>query len=263
VLSHQPERPGGTTALAALPYNYLALADNREPLVETALHFLLLCMDFRHGELEAPALSAAAGGAAAQQAREKSVVVLNPPLRRPELGETEESKGGDSPVVDAAAAQRESAEQAMRLAAVALSPPSPASSSAAAPAGQCTNTVHAILTELSNGAALTVIYSNICRLLLNALCAESTWFPQSLKKLHCFNELLVLMWKLADENGHFVTHVLQPNPRPAEQCEILALITPLLYFVHESRNDEAQLGLTSEQISNTRECQCGGAGRHV
>jgi len=137
-----------------------------------------------------------------------------------------------------------SAEHAMRLASAGLTPPSPSSWSASSPAGRCTNAVHAILTELSNGAALTSLYRHTCRLLLNALCAESTWFPQSLKKLRCFNELLIFIWKLVDENPFFAPHVLNPHAPPAERCDVLLLVTPLLYFVHESRNDEAQLGLT-------------------
>jgi hypothetical protein len=53
------------------------------------------------------------------------------------------------------------------------------------------------------------------------------------------------MWKLADENKNFVSHILQPNPpKASEACDILMLVTPLLYFVYQSRRDESQLGLT-------------------
>jgi len=243
-------RPEGT-ALLQMPYNYAILTDNREPLVEIALHFLLLTLDYRHGEAELPVEEALS-----QEAREKSVVVLNPPVASEREGSATRSAEGKE--------ASEQDEAAKSLAAVSLSPaggsaaaglqassstPSSSTSSPAASSSSVrvrhSNVFHAILTELSNGPCLTSIYNNLCRLLLNALMADSTWMPQSLKKIYCFQELLILMWKFADENPHFVPHILNPAPsKPEHACDILMLVTPLLYFVHESRADESQMGLT-------------------
>jgi hypothetical protein len=238
-------RPEGT-ALLQMPYNYALLVDNREPLVELCLHFLLLVLDYRHGEAELPVAQQGQGGgeaaSAQQEAREKSVVVLNPPVGSPAALASATDKEQKSSSVDEASKSL----SAVSLSASSSSPSASSSSSSASvnPARRHSNVFHAVLTELSNGPCLTSIYNNISRLLLNALMAESTWMPQSLKKIYCFQELLILMWKLADENPHFVPHVLNPAAKPDQACDILMLVTPLLYFVHESRADESQLGLT-------------------
>ena len=216
------------------------LSDNREPLVEISLHFLLLVLDWRHGDSEPTSTASSSNH---QAAREKSVVVLNPAEKR--VGDEEEAK---TEANDSAAASSSSSSSSSTTAPVdpvtksvstlAVTPPSPPTQ-----ASRPSNVFHAILTELSNGASLTSIFNNLCRLLINALLAEATWLPQSLKKLACFQELLILMWKLVDENAHFVPHILSTTGKEKERCEIIQLITPLLYFVSESRRDESQLGL--------------------
>lgn len=235
ILNHRPEG----TAFLQLPYNHALLSDNREPLVEISLHFLLLVLDWRHGDSEPTSGGSAGASANHQSAREKSVVILNPAEKR--AGDEEAKGDGNDAASSSSASAAASVDSAAKsLSTITVTPPSPV-----AAVSRCSNVFHAILTELSNGVALTSIFNNLCRLLINALLAEATWLPQSLKKLPCFQELLILMWKLVDENSHFGPHIQSTTgqAKEKERCDILNLITPLLYFVSESRRDESQLGL--------------------
>jgi len=54
--------------------------------------------------------------------------------------------------------------------------------------------------------------------------------------MECFQELLVLLWKLLEENPMFMNHVLT-------QCDVNEIIVPICYLMYQSRRDPAQIGL--------------------
>jgi hypothetical protein len=59
--------------------------------------------------------------------------------------------------------------------------------------------------------------------------------PHAIKSVHCFEELLILLWKLLDENHHFLHYVLHRG-------DVLTLVVPLLYLAWEARPTEASQG---------------------
>ena len=214
ILNYHPEGQ----SMLSVPYSHTLYTDHREALLETSLHLLLILLDFRHGELESklspPSL----------EARKKAVVVLNPPTKTTDQRQTEPNNGAS--------------DVTSSLATVSISPPTPTTNVQT----HASNVFHAIMTELSNPACLASIFTNLCRLLMNGLAAESTYLPSSLKKMYAFQELLILTWKFADENPAFIQTILHPPPNGPMELDVANLTLPLIYFVNESRQD-SQVGL--------------------
>jgi len=265
ILSYHPER----TSMLHLPYEHALFNDLRGPLVETAMHLMLIALDYRKGggggggegsvNGHQRRMSTSSKGAAAMENNLSSPKQANdqqhmhgPSESKAEKAEREEKIPETAVASDEQQQTKLDDEQKKEqpdasgstLADVSLSPsPPPPPPPAPAEPSAVTNVFHHIFTSLSHGACLSSIFRNICRLLHNALMAESTYLPGSIRKLDCFQELLVLMWKLADENAQFLPHVLREHTRKSEQVDIMHLIIPLLYFMHSARHDPSQLGL--------------------
>jgi hypothetical protein len=47
-----------------------------------------------------------------------------------------------------------------------------------------------------------------------------------MKQISCFQELLILFWKLIDENKEFLSYILRAG-------DINELVVPMLYFMYE------------------------------
>ncbi|EYB82170.1 hypothetical protein Y032_0365g3586 [Ancylostoma ceylanicum] len=74
----------------------------------------------------------------------------------------------------------------------------------------------------------------ITRLLSNPL--QSTYLPNSAKKINFHQELLVLLWKCCEYNQKFMFYVLKTS-------DVLEILVPILYHITESRNDPTRVGL--------------------
>ncbi|KAK6029454.1 hypothetical protein OSTOST_04438 [Ostertagia ostertagi] len=72
------------------------------------------------------------------------------------------------------------------------------------------------------------------RLLSNPL--QSTYLPNSAKKINFHQELLVLLWKCCEYNQKFMFYVLKTS-------DVLEILVPILYHITESRNDPTRVGL--------------------
>ncbi|VDO27084.1 unnamed protein product [Heligmosomoides polygyrus] len=79
----------------------------------------------------------------------------------------------------------------------------------------------------------------ITRLLSNPL--QSTYLPNSAKKVSFHQELLVLLWKCCEYNQKFMFYVLKTS-------DVLEILVPILYHITESRNDPSQFLLHSRSI---------------
>ncbi|VEN43091.1 unnamed protein product [Callosobruchus maculatus] len=78
------------------------------------------------------------------------------------------------------------------------------------------------------------ILSGIVRLLNNPLV--QTYLPNSTKKVHFHQELLVFFWKVCDYNKKFLYYVLKSS-------ELLDILVPILYHLNDSRADQSRVGL--------------------
>lgn len=96
------------------------------------------------------------------------------------------------------------------------------------------NIFRTLLARIDTGRELTLIYQGIARLLRNVYEAEATYMGGV--KLQCFQELLVLFWKMLEENPLFMNHILT-------KCNINEIIVPICFLMYRSRRDPAQIGL--------------------
>lgn len=78
------------------------------------------------------------------------------------------------------------------------------------------------------------ILIGITRLLNNPLV--QTYLPNSTKKVHFHQELLVFFWKLCDYNKKFLYYVLKSS-------DVLEILVPILYHLNDSRADQSRVGL--------------------
>lgn len=78
------------------------------------------------------------------------------------------------------------------------------------------------------------ILSGITRLLNNPLVQN--YLPNSIKRVHCHQELLVLFWKICDYNKKFLYFTLKSS-------DVLELLIPILYHLNYSRADQSKVGL--------------------
>uniref|UniRef100_A0A1B0DCG9 Uncharacterized protein n=1 Tax=Phlebotomus papatasi TaxID=29031 RepID=A0A1B0DCG9_PHLPP len=78
------------------------------------------------------------------------------------------------------------------------------------------------------------ILRGITRLLNNPLV--QSYLPNSTKRLHCHQELLVFFWKICDYNKKFLYFVLKSS-------DVLDVLVPILYHLNDSRADQSRVGL--------------------
>ncbi|XP_053679691.1 protein HID1 [Anopheles nili] len=78
------------------------------------------------------------------------------------------------------------------------------------------------------------ILKGVTRLLNNPLV--QSYLPNSTKRLHCHQELLVFFWKICDYNKKFLYFVLK-------SCDVLDILVPILYHLNDSRADQSRVGL--------------------
>ncbi|KAK0085383.1 hypothetical protein PV326_005932 [Microctonus aethiopoides] len=78
------------------------------------------------------------------------------------------------------------------------------------------------------------VLKGITRLLNNPL--TQTYLPNSTKKVHFHQELLVFFWKLCDYNKKFLYYVLKSS-------DVLEVLVPILYHLNDSRADQSRVGL--------------------
>lgn len=76
------------------------------------------------------------------------------------------------------------------------------------------------------------ILKGVTRLLNNPLV--QSYLPNSTKRLHCHQELLVFFWKICDYNKKFLYFVLKSS-------DVLDILVPILYHLNDSRADQCSL----------------------
>uniref|UniRef100_A0A914Y1R8 Protein HID1 n=1 Tax=Panagrolaimus superbus TaxID=310955 RepID=A0A914Y1R8_9BILA len=72
------------------------------------------------------------------------------------------------------------------------------------------------------------------RLLNNPL--QSSYLPNSVKKVTFHQELLIFLWKCCEYNQKFMYYVLKTS-------DVLEILVPILYHINDARNDPSRVGL--------------------
>ncbi|XP_020611315.1 protein HID1-like [Orbicella faveolata] len=78
------------------------------------------------------------------------------------------------------------------------------------------------------------VLHGIANLLNNPLI--QTYLPNSCKKVSFHQELLVLFWKMCDQNKKFLFYVLKSS-------DVLDILVPILFHLNDARSDQSRLGL--------------------
>jgi len=83
---------------------------------------------------------------------------------------------------------------------------------------------------------LEAVFNGLARLLNNVHESVNVYLPGSLMLVECYQEVLVLLWKLLEGNLRFMPYILK-------NCDVTELVTPIVYFMYEARRDPARVGL--------------------
>ncbi|CAI5709079.1 unnamed protein product [Peronospora destructor] len=98
------------------------------------------------------------------------------------------------------------------------------------------NAYRALLSSLQRPEDFQLIFLGLSRLLNNYHQSLSTLLPNSIKQIKCHQELLVLLWKMLDENTEFLHYVLK-------KADVNQLVVPLLFLMYEGRQEPAKVGM--------------------
>jgi hypothetical protein len=80
------------------------------------------------------------------------------------------------------------------------------------------------------------VYEAIHQLLSNPIRAHNTYLPNSTKQVSCHQEVLMLFWKLIQDNQGFFRWLLTKG-------DVTKVLDPILHYLHEGRKDITQRGL--------------------
>jgi len=117
-----------------------------------------------------------------------------------------------------------------------LHPAPGADSGATASPAVNANAYRRLFAQVKEPEHFDAFFNGVTRLLNNIHIAENTYLPGSYYKVECYQELLVLMWKMLEENEKFTTHILK-------FCDITQLMVPTCFLMFEARNLVSKVGL--------------------
>lgn len=98
------------------------------------------------------------------------------------------------------------------------------------------NVYRRLLSTLHREEDFQLVFTGVSRLLNNYHESMSTLLPNSIKQIQCHQELLVLIWKLLDENKQFLLFVLK-------KANVNQLVVPLLFLMYEGRQEPSKVGM--------------------
>jgi hypothetical protein len=98
------------------------------------------------------------------------------------------------------------------------------------------NVYRKLLSSLQREEDFQLIFGGLSRLLNNYHESMNTLLPNSIKQIKSHQELLVLLWKLLDENKRFLHFVLK-------KADVNQLVVPLLFLMYEGRQEPSKVGM--------------------
>ncbi|OQS05042.1 hypothetical protein THRCLA_02784 [Thraustotheca clavata] len=100
----------------------------------------------------------------------------------------------------------------------------------------CTNKFRELLSSIHREEDFNLIFNGLAKLLNNYHQSMNTIFPNSIKQIKCHQELLVLLWKMLDENKKFLLYTLK-------RADMNKLVVPLLFLMYEGRKEPSKVGM--------------------
>ena len=98
------------------------------------------------------------------------------------------------------------------------------------------NIFRTLLSRIRTRKELTFIFKGLSRLLRTSYEGKSGYVNTPAKLMNCHQELLILLWKMFEENPLFLQHVLT-------QMDVNEIVVPMCYLMFISRRDPARIGL--------------------
>mmetsp|Transcript_319 Transcript_319/g.449 ORF Transcript_319/g.449 Transcript_319/m.449 type:complete len:843 (-) Transcript_319:174-2702(-) len=98
------------------------------------------------------------------------------------------------------------------------------------------NIFRTIIARIDSRKELTMIYKGFTRLLWNVHESKNTMLPGSKQGLVFYQEILVLFWKMLDENPLFMTHIMT-------HCDVSQIVVPICYLMYTNRKDPSMTGM--------------------
>lgn len=98
------------------------------------------------------------------------------------------------------------------------------------------NMYRSMLHSLTDKSDLKFLINSIARLLGNVHEAQNTYLPGSTKQISSYQEILVLLWKLLDENHEFLNELLHND-------KLMPMTVSLLFMMWSGRLDPAKVGI--------------------
>ncbi|GLD95865.1 hypothetical protein PINS_up004543 [Pythium insidiosum] len=181
-----------------VPYAGSIMSDDRESLVDVALQILLVLLDFGHTDETQVLANAKPQPSSASSTPSAGARPLS---TRSQSGR---SNGGIIADMDLT--------------------------------GPNVNLYRKLLAALQREEDFALIFTGLSRLLNNYHQSINTLLPNSIKQIQCHQELLVLLWKLLDENKKFLHFVLK-------SADVNALVVPLLFLMYEGRQEPSKVGM--------------------
>lgn len=98
------------------------------------------------------------------------------------------------------------------------------------------NVFRELLAGIDGADIFDFLFLGLARLLNNVHEALNTTLPGSLAQIECYQEILILVWKLVELNENFAKHVLT-------ECDVCRFVVPCCFLAHQSRRDPSRVGL--------------------
>eukprot|EP00904_Undaria_pinnatifida_P010228 jgi/Undpi1/6335/HiC_scaffold_20.g08818.m1 len=93
-----------------------------------------------------------------------------------------------------------------------------------------------VLHGLKEEEDFRLVFFGLSRLLNNLHLSQNSYMPGTTMAVNCYQEVLVLLWKIMEENPVFTQYVLK-------HCDINEIIVPVCYLLVENRKDVSKGGL--------------------
>ncbi|OQR84990.1 hypothetical protein ACHHYP_12460 [Achlya hypogyna] len=100
----------------------------------------------------------------------------------------------------------------------------------------CGNKYRELLSTIHREEDFELIFTGLAKLLNNYHQSMNTILPNSIKQIKCHQELLVLLWKMLDENKAFLNYTLK-------RADTNKLVVPLLFLMYEGRKEPSKVGM--------------------
>jgi hypothetical protein len=98
------------------------------------------------------------------------------------------------------------------------------------------NIFRSALARITSGRELSLIYDGLTHLLWNVHESGNTLTPGNAKGIQCYQEILVLFWKMLDDNPLFMDHIMT-------KCDTTKIVVPVCYILYQARTDPTRIGL--------------------